>query len=254
MTTLTPTAATPSQAAGTAAASAASAGASLSSIAKSNDESAERFLKLLVTQLQNQDPMNPMDNAQLTSQMAQINTVAGIEKLNTSVGAMTDKLSAQLAGLDIAGGLDKLNTTLQGLSGQQLQSQAMQGASMVGRQVWTAGNALSVEGAQGLGAFELAGAADAVAVEVLSPAGLVVGQVDLGARDSGRTVFQWAMPEGMDPAGLRFRVQARAGASAVATTPQSADRVQAVVAAPDGLVLQLSRSGPTPLTGVKAWS
>jgi hypothetical protein len=47
--------------------------------------SADRFLKLLVTQMQNQDPLNPMDNAQITSQMAQINTVNGIEKLNTTV-------------------------------------------------------------------------------------------------------------------------------------------------------------------------
>ncbi len=46
--------------------------------------SADRFLKLLVTQMQNQDPLNPMDNAQITSQMAQINTVNGIEQLNTT--------------------------------------------------------------------------------------------------------------------------------------------------------------------------
>ncbi|MCK7501192.1 MAG: hypothetical protein MZW92_72005 [Comamonadaceae bacterium] len=47
--------------------------------------SADRFLKLLVAQMQNQDPLNPMDNAQVTSQMAQINTVTGIEKLNDTV-------------------------------------------------------------------------------------------------------------------------------------------------------------------------
>ena len=66
--------------------------------------SADRFLKLLVAQMQNQDPLNPMDNAQVTSQMAQINTVNGIEKLNT---------------------------TVQGLSGQFMQMQAMQGAALV---------------------------------------------------------------------------------------------------------------------------
>ena len=38
----------------------------------------DRFLKLLVAQLNNQDPMNPLDNAQMTSQIAQINTVTGI--------------------------------------------------------------------------------------------------------------------------------------------------------------------------------
>ena len=79
----------------------------------------DRFLKLLVAQMQNQDPLNPMDNAQVTSQMAQINTVTGIEKLNT---------------------------TVQGLSSQFMQLQALQGASLVGRDVIVAGNKLSVAG------------------------------------------------------------------------------------------------------------
>ena len=39
-----------------------------------------QFMTLLVTQLKNQDPLNPMDNAQLTSQIAQINTVGGINQ------------------------------------------------------------------------------------------------------------------------------------------------------------------------------
>jgi flagellar basal-body rod modification protein FlgD len=140
------------------------------------------------------------------------------------------------------------------MSGQFLQSQTLQGAGMVGRQVWTSGNALSVESGKGAGAFELAGPADAVSVDVLSPAGLVVGQVDLGAQASGRRAFQWTVPEGMDPAGLTFRVNARSGADAVRATLQSADRVNAITAGPDGLVLQLSRLGPTPVNNVKAWS
>ena len=45
----------------------------------------DRFLKLLTTQLKNQDPLNPMDNAQLTSQLAQISTVDGIERLNATL-------------------------------------------------------------------------------------------------------------------------------------------------------------------------
>src|SRR5215216_1743278 len=74
----------------------------------SDATSADRFLKLLVAQMQNQDPLNPMDNAQVTSQMAQINTVNGIEKLNNSV---------------------------EGLSGHFMQMQALQGAALVGRDV-----------------------------------------------------------------------------------------------------------------------
>ena len=48
-------------------------------------EAQDRFLKLLTTQLKNQDPLNPMDNAQMTSQLAQISTVDGIEKLNATL-------------------------------------------------------------------------------------------------------------------------------------------------------------------------
>jgi len=44
--------------------------------------SQDRFLKLLVAQLNNQDPMNPMDNAQMTSQMAQISTVSSVQQVN----------------------------------------------------------------------------------------------------------------------------------------------------------------------------
>jgi flagellar basal-body rod modification protein FlgD len=233
---------------------ASASGGAKSSIATSNEESGDRFLKLLVTQLKNQDPMNPMDNAQLTTQMAQINTVAGIEKLNNSVSAMSDKLSTQLGALNPSAGMDKLEATLQKMSGQFLQAQTLQGAGMVGRQVWTSGNALAVEAGKGLGAFELAGPADAVTVELLSPAGHVVGQVDLGAQASGRKAFQWPVPEGMNPAGMSFRVNARSGADVIRANPQSADRVHAVTAGPEGLVLQLSRSGPTPVTNIKAWS
>ena len=59
-----------------------------------------------------------MDNAQVTSQMAQINTVTGI---------------------------DKLNTTVQGLSSQFMQLQAVQGASLVGHDVIVPGNQVDIE-------------------------------------------------------------------------------------------------------------
>src|SRR5437870_11144228 len=86
--------------------------------------SSDRFLKLLVAQMKNQDPLNPMDNAQVTSQMAQINTVTGI---------------------------DKLNTTVAGLSSQFMQMQAMQGASLVGHDVIVAGNKLDIDAATAIG-------------------------------------------------------------------------------------------------------
>lgn len=62
----------------------ASAVGALSSNTVSSADGEQRFLKLLVTQLNNQDPLNPLDNAELTSQLAQMSTVSGIEKLNTA--------------------------------------------------------------------------------------------------------------------------------------------------------------------------
>ena len=51
-------------------------------------ETEDRFLTMLITQLRNQDPLNPMDNAQVTTQMAQMSTVAGIQQLNTTLLAV----------------------------------------------------------------------------------------------------------------------------------------------------------------------
>jgi flagellar basal-body rod modification protein FlgD len=52
----------------------------------------DQFLKLLVTQLQNQDPLNPMQNAELTSQLAQISTVEGITNLKNTMLAISGQI------------------------------------------------------------------------------------------------------------------------------------------------------------------
>jgi flagellar basal-body rod modification protein FlgD len=143
---------------------------------------ADRFLKLLVTQMQNQDPLNPMDNAQITSQMAQINTVSGIEKLNTTVA---------------------------GLNGQFVQLQALAGASLVGHDVTLAGNRLSIQDGVGAGGVELAGTAESVKVEILSPGGQVVDTIDMGTQAAGRHGFTWDASKLTDTEGYRFRVRPR---------------------------------------------
>src|SRR5579871_3896547 len=59
------------------------------------------FLTLLVTQMKNQDPLNPMDSSQMTSQLAQISTVQGVQDLNTSIQSLLSQISA-LQGVDTA--------------------------------------------------------------------------------------------------------------------------------------------------------
>ena len=63
-------------------------GTSSSSSSSSTSSAAaaqNQFMTLLVTQMQNQDPLNPMDNSQMTSQLAQLSTVSGIDTLNTTL-------------------------------------------------------------------------------------------------------------------------------------------------------------------------
>ena len=214
----------------------------------------ERFLKLLVTQMQNQDPLNPLDNAQVTTQMAQINTVSGIEKLNQGISSMSQMLSDKLGALSIGSGLDKLDSTLQTLQGQLLQSQALQGASLVGRNVLLSGSALNMRDGVATAAFDLAGPADRAQVDVLGPAGQVIDTLDLGALPSGRSGFSWTPPAGTAAQGLNFRVRAMSGASSVSAQPLMVDTVNAVSTGPNGLVLELNRGGSTPFSQVKAVS
>ena len=201
-------------------------GTSATKATDSAKEASDRFLKLLVTQLKNQNPLNPTDNAQMTSQMAQISTVSGIEKLNVTVA---------------------------GLNTQFVQMQMMQGASLVGKDVIVKGDRLSISNGVVSGMFEIGAAADRVSAEVLSPAGAVVDTVKLGAQGSGRHSFVWpAGTAATEAAGYRFRITANSGATTLANTPLMKDQVDAVNTSGSTLTLELVRSGKLPYSQVQA--
>ena len=122
------------------------------------------FLKLLTEQLKNQDPLSPMDNAQMTSQLAQISTVDGIEKLNTTLTAM--------------------------LSGSQ-SGEAVQAAALVGKGVMVGGSSLTLAGSKAYGGFELASAADKVTVTIKDSNDLEVRKLELGDAEAGISNFAW---------------------------------------------------------------
>jgi flagellar basal-body rod modification protein FlgD len=187
--------------------------------------SADRFLKLLVAQMQNQDPLAPMDNAQVTSQMAQINTVTGVEKLNT---------------------------TVQGLSGQFMQMQALQGATLVGREVIVPGNKLSIEDGKAEGGFELKSAADNVKVEVLGPGGHVLDTLNLGAQKAGIGSFTWNAGTNATATGVTFRLTANSGATKLESTALMRDKVEAINTAGDSLTLELASSGKVAYSDVRS--
>jgi flagellar basal-body rod modification protein FlgD len=189
--------------------------------------SSDRFLKLLVAQMQNQDPLNPMDNAQVTTQMAQISTVNGIQKLNT---------------------------TVEGLNSNFVQMQALQGAALVGRDVIVPGNRMDIADGVGQGGFELTSAADTVKVEVLNAGGHVIDTLNLGAQSAGRHSFDWDASKSGTDTNLTFRITAMSGAAALGSTSLMRDRVTAVSTSGDSLTLDLERSGEVPYAKVKAFN
>ena len=118
----------------------------------------DRFMTLLVTQMKNQDPLNPMDNAQVTSQMAQLSTVTGI---------------------------DKLNATVESLIGSVQNGQSYQASGMIGHNVLVPGNKISSTGTGGYLGVDLPVGADKLTVTIKDSAGSTIRTLSLGAQSTG---------------------------------------------------------------------
>lgn len=204
-----------------------SSSSSSSSGATSAQEMQDKFLTLLVAQLKNQDPTNPMDNAQLTSQMAQISTVSGIEKLNDTVSSVTSQFN---------------------------QMQMLQGSSLIGHTVLTEGNGLAVtEEGQATAAFELAGKAANVTVTITNASGELVDTVEMTGLDAGRNYFTWDGSKYTgDASQLRYTVQATNADKAVASTTLSPHAVLATGTTDGKLTLELDDGTNVAYTSVKA--
>ncbi|MEA3393095.1 MAG: flagellar hook capping FlgD N-terminal domain-containing protein [Pseudomonadota bacterium] len=184
----------------------------------------DRFLKLLVAQLNNQDPMNPMDNAQMTSQMAQINTVTGINKLNETMSNMVSQL---------------------------LSTQILQSASMVGHNVLLAGNTLNVSKGVAAGAVDVGASADSVTVEIQSPGGQVLDTFNLGAKNAGRHEFTWDASAYQGQT-VKIAVKASMGGTSVSATPMTVDTIQSVSNESGTLKLNLTNGSSVAYTDVAA--
>jgi len=189
------------------------------------DDTEDRFLALLVSQLKNQDPLNPLANSEVTSQLAQINTVKG---------------------------LDKLNDTLQSLVGEAATGQSLQAASLVGRRVLVPGDALALAGGEATAGFALTDPADDVAITVKDASGLVVHTASLGGQGAGLHLFSW---DGITDSGqtaaagaYRFEVVTTAGGRKTSAEALALGRVDGVVPARDGQATQVRLGGLAPVS------
>jgi flagellar basal-body rod modification protein FlgD len=191
-------------------------GLTLQSNSESKELGQDDFLALMTAQLQNQDPMNPLDNADFLGQLAQFSTVQGIQTMNDSISALSAALTSD---------------------------QALQAASLVGHDVMVLSDTgyLPTEGALRGGVYT--GASGEVAVDVLDASGEVIKTIDLGTQSAGLVNFEW---DGLDSNGQRmpegsYSLEARLtdGSAQVAVPTLVIANVNSVALNSDGLELEL---------------
>ncbi len=191
-------------------------------------ETQDRFMTLLITQMKNQDPMNPLDNAQVTSQFAQLSTVTGIDKLNDTLGT---------------------------LMGSYQSSQTLQAASMIGHGVLSPGSAIDMVKSSALLGVDLPGDADKVTVTIRNSNGVEVGKLDLGAQKAGSLPVTWdgkAEDGSVAPDGhYTFDVAATKGGAKVDATALQFGLVDSVSTNSKGVKLNVNGIGALDLASVR---
>ena len=123
------------------------------------------FLMLLVTQMNNQNPLDPQDNSAFVAQLAQFSTLEGITTLNSSVNAIT---------------------------GNYKSSQALQASSLVGRSVIVQTGTTQVDTSKSMtGSVTVPSSVNSVTVTVTDKDGNTVKTIDMGSQKAGNASFVW---------------------------------------------------------------
>lgn len=187
------------------------------------------FLTLLVAQLKNQDPTNPLQNNELTTQLAQISTVSGIEKLNTTLGS---------------------------ISGQIDNSQSLAASNLIGHGVMIPGTKV-LAGKETTTPFgvELQQPADKVTATITDSSGAVVRTIEIGALKAGVHSFSWdgSMTDGTSAPDGAYNVSIAAsnGSTQLVAQPLQFALVQGVTRSSTGNLLDLGTYGTTTLDEVR---
>lgn len=181
----------------------------------------DEFLKLMVAQMNNQNPLEPQGNGEFIAQLAQFSTVEGITNLNTSVGSI--------------------------LSGSQ-SSQALQASTLVGRKVIVDTDKVKVDtSADFKGALNLTASSPNVWVNVYDTTGNQVNRLNLGQQSSGLVNFTWdgtdANGKKLDAGTYRFEAQASVGGKTEAMKTSLPANVDSVTLGQNGGEMTLNLAG-----------
>ncbi|MDH3587976.1 MAG: flagellar hook assembly protein FlgD [Gammaproteobacteria bacterium] len=135
-------------------------------------ESEDTFLTLMMTQLQYQDPFQPLESGEFLSQLAQFETAAGIQGIQNGLNSLAESM---------------------------LSNQVLESAALVGQTVFAElSDANLADGGTVEGAIDVPPGATSVVLEIKDSAGQIVRRLDFGAMTAGRQAFVW---DGLDDTG-----------------------------------------------------
>jgi len=192
------------------------------------EEMSDRFMTLFLAQLRNQDPLNPMENAEMTSQLAQMNMVSGLEKLNLTMNTL-------LASYD--------------------EALSLQAANLIGKNVLAPGNQMVMTEEGGLFGVDLTYPADSVEVVIRDATGREVKRQNLGQLEAGSQVLYW---DGTDNEGNQlesgfytFEIAASLNGTPVLNKTLQTGTVSALVRGSNGFMLDVMGLGSLSLSDIR---
>lgn len=190
----------------------------------------DAFLKLLITQLKNQSPLNPQDNTAFVAQLAQFSSLEGIQNLNTTVTSLSNSMQS---------------------------NQALTASALVGRtvEVPTASGYLEKD-KYVQGTIGLESSTANLVMNIYDKNDKLVMTKNLGSQAAGDMPFAWdgtnSAGTKVDPGMYRFEVLAKDdGESAKVQTYIGANVNSVTIGANQAVMLNVNGVGPVPLTDVK---
>ncbi len=188
---------------------------------KTEESSQDQFMQLLIAQLENQDPLEPQENGDFLSQLAQFETAAGIEELQESFESFTSIMQS---------------------------SSVLQASNLVGRSVLAPGGNAELESGNNVeGSINLSASTTDLSIEITDSSGQLVKTISMGTQAAGEISFSW---DGTDnsgnnlPAGS-YQVQATADISGEETAQEVlvSAKVDSVTVGQDGQGIKLNLVG-----------
>jgi flagellar basal-body rod modification protein FlgD len=190
----------------------------------------EDFMSLMTTQLQNQDPLKPMESGDFLGQIASFGTVSGIADLQESFSSFAKSMQSD---------------------------QALQGSSLVGRSVLIPSSIGLMSPDSGMtGQINVAEPVSDLKVQIFNEAGVPVKTLDMGSV-SGYTNFTWdgfddngnAMPEGI----YQFKATGTVNGENTAFATATVSKVSSVLvgSGSQGLTVNLAGIGSVPFSEVQ---